>query len=92
MADIIIKNVITGEEISLSEVELDQLTGHDLIEQLIGGGVLVPESQLPQNVGIPTLYRLVDKNGIMLEPFDPRTLEEIGYLCGDIIRIIHRSW
>ena len=50
MADIIIKNVITGEEISLSEVELDQLTGHDLIEQLIGGGVLVPESQLPQTM------------------------------------------
>ena len=78
MADITAKNVITGEEISLGDVDLDQLTGRDLIEQLIGGGVLVPESQLPQ---------AADE----LEPDDPRKLAEIGYADGDTVRIIQRG-
>ena len=91
MADITAKNVITGEEISLGDVDLDQLTGRDLIEQLIGGGVLVPESQLPQAAdGPPIVYVLLDKNGAILEPNDPRKLAELGYVDGDTVRIIPR--
>ena len=90
MADITAKNVITGEEISLGDVELDQLTGRDLIEQLIGGGVLIPESQLPKKVYGTFIYALLDKNGVKLEPDDPRKLAEIGYADGDTIRIIQR--
>ena len=93
MADITVKNLITGEEISLSDVDLDQLTGRDLIEQLIGGGVLVPESQLPQAAdGTPTVYyALLDKNGAKLKPADSRTLAELGYVDGDTIGIIQRG-
>ena len=93
MADITAKNVITGEEIPLGDVDLDQLTGRDLIEQLIGGGVLVPESQLPQAAdGTPTVYyALLDKNGAKLKPADSRTLAELGYVDGDTIGIIQRG-
>ena len=89
MADITAKNVITGEEIPLGDVDLDQLTGRDLIEQLIGGGVLVPESQLPRVADCPPiLYILLDKNSVKLEPYDPRTLAELSYADGDTVRII----
>ena len=89
MADIIVRNIIANEEIELGDVELDQLTGRDLIVQLIFGGVLVPESQLPQAAdGTPTVYALLDKNGAKLEPDDPRKLAEIGYADGDTVRII----
>ena len=92
MADIIAKNVITGEEISLGDVELDQLTSRDLIEQLVEGGVLIPESQLPRSQdGTPTFYALLDKSGTKLDPEDPRTLAALGYLNGDTIRIIQRG-
>ena len=92
MADITAKNVITGEEISLGDVDLDQLTGRDLIEGLIGGGVLVPESQLPQAAdGTPIVYALLDKNGAKLDPYDPRKLAEIGYSDGDTVRIIQKG-
>lgn len=88
MADIIVKIVITGEEFSLGDVDLDQLTGLELIVELIGGGVLVPESQLHQYAdGTSTIYALLDKNGAKLEPDDPRKLAEIGYADGDTIRI-----
>ena len=92
MADITAKNVITGEEISLGDVDLDQLTGRDLIEQLIDGGVLVPESELPRAAdGTETVYALLDKQGKKMEPDDPRKLSELGYADGDTVRIIQRG-
>ena len=92
MAEITLKNVITGEEIFWGDVDLYQLAGRDLIEQLIGGGVLVPESQLPQAAdGTPIVYALLDKNGAKLDPYDPRKLAEIGYSDGDTVRIIQKG-
>ena len=91
MADIIVKIAITGEAISLDDVDLDQLTGRELIELLIVGGVLAPEFQHSQE-GCPSIQNtLLDKNGARLEPDDTRKLAEIGYADGDTVRIIQRG-
>ena len=91
MADITVKNIVNGDEIPLGDVDLDQLTGRDLIEQLIGGGVLVPESQFLEKVHGTFGYALLDKNGAKLESDDPRKLAEIGYTDGDTVRIVQRG-
>ena len=88
---VVVEEVLSGKRIAIS-CFLEQWTGRSLIEFLIDTEFLLRESQLPQNVGIPTLYRLVDKTGNLLEPFDTRTLEEIGYSRGDVVRVIYRSW
>ena len=91
MADILVRNVIANEEISLGDVDLDQLTGRDLIELLIGGGVLAPEFQHSQEGCPPIQNTLLDKNGVRLEPDDTRKLAELGYVDGDTVRIIQRG-
>lgn len=91
MADIIVRNVITGEEIFLGDVDLYQLTGRDLIEALTDEGILAPELQHFQEGCPPILYALFDKNGARLEPNDPRKLAEIGYTDGDTVHIIQRG-
>ena len=91
MADIIVKIAITGEAISLDDVDLDQLTGRELIELLIVGGVLAPEFQHSQEGCPPIQNTLLDKNGARLEPDDTRKLAEFRYTDGDTVRIIQRG-
>lgn len=92
MAKVDVRTAWDGSGFELEDVDLDQITNKDLIDQMIEAGMMVPESQLPQAAdGTPTKYSLVDKAGVKVEPDVIKTLTQLGFVDGDLIRIIQRG-
>lgn len=92
MAKVDVRTTWDGAGFELEDVDLDQITNKDLIQQMIDAGVMVPESQLPQAAdGTPTVYSLIDKAGVKVEPDEIKTLTQLGFVDGDTIRIIQRG-
>lgn len=93
MAEITIKIVSTGEEIPISEISLDLVTGEELIKELIANEFLGPVSKLPQKRcdGSQGYYGIVNMQGQKLnisgEPCNI-PLSELGIKDGDTIRIV----
>ena len=92
MAKVDVKTTWDGAGFELEDVDLDQITNRDLIQQMIDAGVMVPESQLPRAAdNTPTVYSLIDKAGVKVEPDEVKTLAQLGFTDGDTIRIIQRG-
>ena len=70
MAEITIKIVRTGEEIPISEISLDLVTGEELIQELIANEILEPVSKLPQKRcdGSQGYYLIVNMQGFQPQP------------------------
>ena len=84
MAELTLK-ILTGEEIILSEIDLNTITSHNLIHQLIEAEILPYEES---EYGYP-LYRIIDPQGCPI--IDDISLAEVGLKNGDSLRIIARS-
>lgn len=92
MAKVDVKTTWDGAGFELEDVDLEQITNRDLIQQMIDAGVMVPESQLPRAAdNTPTVYSLIDKAGVKVEPDEVKTLAQLGFTDGDTIRIIQRG-
>lgn len=87
MAKLTVK-LITGEAFELEDVELDQVTNRDIIQQMIEVGAMAPESELRGGLEKKPRYSFVDKNGYKIYPDEVKTLSELGFNDGNIIRII----
>ena len=88
-ARIDVKTTWDGAGFELEDVNLEQITNRDLIQEMIGAGVMVPEPQLPHATdNTPTMYSLIDKAGVKVEPDDVKSLAEIGFTDGDTVRIV----
>lgn len=85
MAELTLKYCMTGEEIILSEIDLNTITSHDLIHQLIEAEILPYEES---EYGYP-LYRIIDPQGCPI--IDDISLAEVGLKNGDSLRIIARG-
>ena len=85
MANLTIKELQTGEETPVQEVDLG-MTNKALIEQLIEGRVLNPLSEGDKSEGQD--YSFV-KGGRIIDGV--RTLNEIGYQDGDVIEITKKA-
>lgn len=91
-ARIDVKTTWDGAGFELEDVDLEQITNRDLIQEIIGAGVMVPESQLPHATdNTPTMYSLIDKAGVKVEPDDVKSLAELGFTDGDTVRIVLRG-
>ena len=91
-AKIDVKTTWDGAGFELEDVDLKQITNRDLIQQMIDAGIMVPESQTPRSAdNTPTVYSLIDKAGVKVEPDEEKTLAELGFTDGDTIRIIIRE-
>ena len=87
-----VKTTWDGAGFELEDVNLEQITNRDLIQQMIDAGIIVPESQFPRTAdNTPTVYSLIDKAGVKVEPDEVKTLAELGFTDGDTIRIINRG-
>ncbi len=92
MAKVDVKTTWDGSGFELEDVELDQITNRDLIHQMIDAEVMPREEELPRSAdGTPTVYSLIDKAGVKVEPDEVKTLAELGFSDGDTIRIIQRG-
>ena len=92
MAKVDVKTTWDGSGFELEEVELEQITNRDLIHQMIEAGVMPREEDLPKAAdGTPTVYSLIDKTGVKVEPDEVKSLSELGFSDGDTIRIIQRG-
>lgn len=88
-ARIDVKTTWDGAGFELEDVDLEQITNRNLIQEMIGAGVMVPESQLPHATdNTPTMYSLIDKAGVKVEPDDVKSLAELGFTDGDTVRIV----
>ena len=47
MPEIAVKLGNTGEDVPITDIDIDKVTGEDLIYQLVTYGILRPESELP---------------------------------------------
>ena len=93
MAKVGVKTTWDGAVFELEDVDLEQITNRDLIQQMIDAGCMEPESQLPSAAdNTLTAYSLIDKAGVRVEPDEVKTLAEIGFTDGDTIRIIITWW
>lgn len=91
-AKIDVKTTWDGACFELEDVDLKQITNRDLIQQMIDAGVMAPESQTPRSAdNTPTVYSLIDKAGVKVEPDEVKTLAELGFTDGDTVRIIMRG-
>lgn len=91
-ARIDVKTTWDGAGFELEDVDLEQITNRDLIQEMIGAGIMVPESQLPHAVdNTPTMYSLIDKAGLKVESDDVKSLAELGFTDGDTVRIVQRG-
>ena len=59
MAKLTIKITHTGKEFEIEDVDLNQLTPHQLIDEMINQGFLPAETISP--------YAIVDKNGMIID-------------------------
>lgn len=85
MAELTLKNCMTGEEIICSEIDLNTITSH-LIHQLIEAKILPYEES---EYGYP-LYRIIDPQGCPI--IDDISLAEVGFKNGDLLRIVARGY
>ena len=91
-AKIDVKTTWDGAGFELEDVDLKQITNRDLIQQMIDAGVMAPESQIPRSAdNTPTVYSLIDKAGVKVEPDEVKTLAELGFTDGNTVRIIMRG-
>ena len=87
-----VKTTWDGAGFELEDVDLEQITNRDLIQQMIDAGVMVPESQLPRAAdNTPTEYSLINKAGVKVDLNEVRTLAELGFTDGDTVRIVQRG-
>lgn len=82
MADIKVKNAITGELIPVSDIELSETTNTDLIDELVNNNVF-PQPPAGEK------WVIVDKENIKREE-DNMTLAAMGFIDGDTITIVRR--
>lgn len=82
MAELTLKNFMTGEEIICSEIDLNTITSHDLIHQLIEAEILPYEES---EYGYPQ-YHIIDPQGCPI--IEDISLAEVGFKNGDLLRII----
>lgn len=93
MAEITIKIAHTGEEIPISNINLELVTGEELIHELVAGEVIRPESELPPKRcdGTHGYYGIVNMQGQKLNSSEEPCkipLSELGFKDGDTIRIV----
>lgn len=92
MANITAKTVWDGAEFELSDVELSEVTNRTVIDQMISGGIIKPESELPKAAdGTETFYSIIDKAGVKVDPDVNKPLADFGFTDGDTVRIIQRG-
>ena len=81
--------LIDGQEFEVQEIDLERQTPKQLITELITGGQLKPESELPTTAdGRNSIYGIVDKNNTKVDPDTNQTFSELGFVDGDTVRII----
>lgn len=87
-----IRTTWDGVGYEVEDVDLNQVTNKDLIQQMVDAGVMKPESQC-STVAEDTyaVYSLIDKDGLKVEPDEIKTLSQLGFVNGDTIRIIQRG-
>ena len=91
-ARIDVKTTWDGAGFELEDVDLEQITNRDLIQEMIGDSVMVPESQLPHAAeNTQNMYSLIDMAGVLVEPDDVKSLAELGFTDGDTVRIVQRA-
>ena len=84
MAKLIIKITQTGEEFEIKDVDLNQLTPRQLIDEMINQGLWPAETIVP--------YGIIDKNGMKVDDERLRlSFAQLGFVDGDTIRIIMRA-
>ena len=89
MAKIDVLTVWNGQRFDLDNVELNGMTSRELVLYLVESGAISPESQLPASYdGSSSCYSIVDKTGGLIDPFDIRTLSQLGFVNGDTISIV----
>lgn len=90
MATLIIKIGTTGEEVEVSNVDLDDQTPMELITELINNNILPPEETLPlrECTGTRGYYGVVSPNGLKISPeLYNQSFKSLNFLDGDIVRI-----
>lgn len=90
MAKISIK-LIDGSVFECDDIDLNSCSNRDLIQLMINEGCIIPEEELPvrNEQGDHMVYTLIDKSGSgIINPIENKSLAEIGFVDGDIIRII----
>jgi len=85
MANLTIKEMATGTETPVQEVDLG-MTNKALIDQLIEGGVLTSLSEEEKN---QSKGYIMLKNGGITEGIKP--LSELGFQDGDTIEIVKKA-
>lgn len=93
MAEITIKIVSTGEVIPISDINLELVTGEELIQELVAYEIIRPESELPPKRcdGSHGYYGIVNMQGQKLNSSEEPCkipLSELGFKDGDTIRIV----
>ena len=90
MAKISIK-LIDGSVFECDDIDLNSCSNRDLIQLMINEGCIIPEEELPvrNEQGDHMVYTLIAKSGSgIINPIENKSLAEIGFVDGDIIRII----
>jgi len=85
MAHLIIKEMATGTETPVEDVNLD-ITNKDLIDQLVEGGVLTPlsDDEKNQNYGY-----IILQNGRITE--GTRPLRDFGFQDGNTVEVVKKA-
>ena len=93
MAKVDVKTTWDGAGFELEDVDLEQITNRDLIQQMIDAGVMASEAELPvSNSDLKRKYSVLDKRRQPHPSDEVKTLVELGYCDGDEIRIVLPAW
>lgn len=80
--------LISGEEFDVG-IDLEHQTPKQLIDELISSGILLSELSLPSTAdGSHSVYGIVDKNNVKVEPESNLTFGQLGFIGGDTVKII----
>ena len=80
--------LISGEEFDVG-IDLEHQTPKQLIDELISSGILLSELTLPSTAdGSHSVYGIVDKNNVKVEPESNLTFGQLGFIGGDTVKII----
>ena len=81
--------LLSGEAFDIEDLDLEHQTPKQLIEELITNGALQPEDTLPATAdGRHSVYGIVDKNNVKIQPDSDQTFSQLGFIDGDTVRII----
>lgn len=80
--------LISGDEFD-DGIDLEHQTPKQLIDELISSGILLSELSLPSTAdGSYSVYGIVDKNNVKVEPESNLTFGQLGFIGGDTVKII----